>query len=69
MISCTSSFRAAYGWQRDGGMAPYILAEEKDLLALPDELSYTDDSRVVCGLELFMRDLKRSVFRETMRSW
>ena len=41
MISCTSPLRAAYGWQRDG-MAPYILAEEKDLVALPDELSYTD---------------------------
>ena len=34
MISCTSPFRAAYGWQRDGGMAPYILAEEKDLVVL-----------------------------------
>src|SRR5690606_29405292 len=30
MISCTSPLRAAYGWQRDGGMAPYILADEKD---------------------------------------
>jgi threonine dehydrogenase-like Zn-dependent dehydrogenase len=48
-ISCTSSFRAAYGWQRDGGMASYILAEEKDLVALPDELSYTDGAQVACG--------------------
>src|SRR5260370_10605246 len=32
MISCTSSFRAAYGWQRDGGMASYILAEDKGRL-------------------------------------
>jgi threonine dehydrogenase-like Zn-dependent dehydrogenase len=36
-ISCSSPHRAAYGWQRNGGMAPYILAEEKDLIALPDE--------------------------------
>src|ERR1700712_2859650 len=28
MISCTSPFRAAYGWQRDGGPADYLLAEE-----------------------------------------
>ena len=29
MISCTSSlYRRAYGWQRDGGMAEYLLAEE-----------------------------------------
>ena len=26
MISCHSSFRAAYGWQRDGGHAPFLLA-------------------------------------------
>ena len=24
--------RAAYGWQRNGGMAPYILCDEKDLI-------------------------------------
>ena len=29
MISCTSERRRAYGWQRDGGMAKYVLAEEK----------------------------------------
>jgi D-arabinose 1-dehydrogenase-like Zn-dependent alcohol dehydrogenase len=28
MISCTSEWRRAYGWQRDGGMAEYLLAEE-----------------------------------------
>jgi threonine dehydrogenase-like Zn-dependent dehydrogenase len=49
MISCASPFRAAYGWQRDGGMASYILADEKDLVALPDELSYTDGAQVACG--------------------
>ena len=37
-ISCKSKFRQAYGWQRNGGMAPYILADEKDLIALPDEI-------------------------------
>jgi threonine dehydrogenase-like Zn-dependent dehydrogenase len=50
MISCTSEkYRRAYGWQRDGGMAPYLLAEEKDLVALPDELSFTDGAQVACG--------------------
>lgn len=48
-ISCSSTFRQAYGWQRNGGMAPYILAEEKDLVALPDELSYKDGAQVACG--------------------
>ena len=50
MISCTSEkFRRAYGWQRDGGMADFLLAEEKDLLYLPEELSYTDGAQVACG--------------------
>ena len=50
MISCTSEmYRRAYGWQRDGGMAPYVLAEEKDLVLLPDALSYTDGAQVACG--------------------
>jgi len=49
MISCSSEHRAAYGWQRDGGMAPYILADEKDLVSLPNELSYTDGAQVACG--------------------
>jgi threonine dehydrogenase-like Zn-dependent dehydrogenase len=49
MISCTSPLRAAYGWQRDGGMAPYLLAEEKDLVLLPDNLTYTDGAQIACG--------------------
>ena len=48
-ISCKSKYRQAYGWQRNGGMAPYILAEEKDLIALPDELTYKDGAQVACG--------------------
>ncbi len=48
-ISCKSGLRAAYGWQRNGGMAPYMLCDEKDLIALPDELSYVDGAQVACG--------------------
>jgi threonine dehydrogenase-like Zn-dependent dehydrogenase len=49
MISCTSPLRAAYGWQRDGGHADYLLAEESTCVALPDELSYLDGACVACG--------------------
>ncbi len=48
-ISCTSPHRKAYGWQRDGGMAEYLLAEEKDLIPLPAELTYVDGAQVACG--------------------
>lgn len=49
MISCTSPARAAYGWQRDGGHAPYLLAEERTLVALPEPLTYVDGAMVACG--------------------
>ena len=60
MISCTSEqYRRAYGWQRDGGMAPYILAEEKDLVLLPDELSFTDGAQVACGFGTVYEGLEK----------
>src|SRR4051795_12680104 len=49
MISCTSPLRAAYGWQRDGGHADYLLAEESTCVPLPDALSYVDGACVACG--------------------
>lgn len=50
MISCTSAdYRRAYGWQRDGGMAEYMVAEEKDLILLPESLTYLDGAQVACG--------------------
>lgn len=59
MISCTSPLRAAYGWQRDGGMCEYILADEKDLVQLPDELTYTDGAQVACGFGTVYEGLEK----------
>ncbi len=59
MISCTSPFRRAYGWQRDGGMAEYLLAEEKDLVLLPDSLSYADGAQVACGFGTVYEGLEK----------
>ena len=50
MISCASPERAAYGWQRDGGHAPYLLAEERTLVRLPEPLTFLDGAMVACGL-------------------
>ncbi len=59
MIGCTSSYRAAYGWQRDGGHAEYLLAEERTCLPLPDELSYLDGALVSCGFGTAYQGLLR----------
>lgn len=59
-IGCLSEHRAAYGWQRNGGHAEYLLAEEKDLLPLPDSLSYLDGACVACGFATAYEALRRA---------
>lgn len=60
MISCTSDeYRRAYGWQRNGGMGEYILAEEKDCVLLPDELTYDDGAQVACGFGTVYEGLEK----------
>jgi threonine dehydrogenase-like Zn-dependent dehydrogenase len=60
MISCTHpTLRRAYGWQRDGAMAGYMIAEEKDLILLPDQLSYADGAQVACGFGTVYEGLEK----------
>lgn len=59
LISCSAPSRAAYGWQRDGGNAAYLLAEERTLVPLPDELSYVDGALIACGFGTAYEGLRR----------
>jgi threonine dehydrogenase-like Zn-dependent dehydrogenase len=59
MISCTSPLRAAYGWQRDGGHADYMLAEENTCIPLPEPLSYVDGALIACGFGTVYEALSR----------
>ena len=60
MISCTSPVRAAYGWQRDGGHAAFLLAEESTCVALPEPLSWLDGASVACGFGTAYQALRRA---------
>lgn len=60
MIGCTSPLRAAYGWQRDGGHADLMLAEEHTCLRLPDELSFVDGACVACGFGTAYESVRRA---------
>ena len=60
MIGCTSPLRAAYGWQRDGGHAELMVAEESTCVALPDGLSYVDGACVACGFGTVYEALRRA---------
>ncbi|RMB57474.1 zinc-dependent alcohol dehydrogenase family protein [Tessaracoccus antarcticus] len=58
-ISCLSPQRAAYGWQRDGGHATYMIADERDCLVLPDSLTFVDGACVACGFGTAYEALRR----------
>jgi threonine dehydrogenase-like Zn-dependent dehydrogenase len=58
-ISCVSPDRAAYGWQRDGGHADYLLAEEATCVRLPDELTFVDGACIACGFSTAYEALRR----------
>ena len=60
MISCTSPTRAAYGWQRDGGHADYLLAEESTCVRLPESLSFLDGACVACGFGTAYEAVRRA---------
>lgn len=49
-ISCTDPMRAAYGWQRDGGHAEFLIADERDLVHLPESLTFEDGCFISCGV-------------------
>ncbi|MDQ4133102.1 MAG: alcohol dehydrogenase catalytic domain-containing protein, partial [Actinomycetota bacterium] len=59
MIGCTSPQRAAYGWQRDGGHADYMVADEVTCLSLPDSLTHLDGACVACGFGTAYEALRR----------
>lgn len=59
LIGCTDPSRAAYGWQRDGGHAEYILAEERTALVIPEPLTYVDGALVSCGFSTAYEALLR----------
>jgi len=59
MISCRSEHRAAYGWQRDGGHADFMLAEENTCVRLPDSVSYIDGALCACGFGTAYEALRR----------
>lgn len=59
-VACTGAFRAAHGWQRDGGHADYLLAEESTCVLLPEPLSYVDGALVSCGFGTAYESLLRT---------
>ncbi len=45
-VNCSSPIRKVYGSQRHGGMADYLLADEKDCIPLPQNLCFLDGANI-----------------------
>lgn len=63
-ISCTDQAqRKAYGWQRDGGHADYVVASEATCIPLFAPLTYVDGALIACGFGTAYEGLRRAGVR------
>ncbi|HUX13628.1 MAG TPA: alcohol dehydrogenase catalytic domain-containing protein, partial [Spirochaetia bacterium] len=58
-FNCSGTSRAVYGSQRDGGMAEFLLAEERDCVRLPENLCHADGANIACAFGTAWEALKR----------
>jgi 2-desacetyl-2-hydroxyethyl bacteriochlorophyllide A dehydrogenase len=47
-VMCSSAERAAYGGRLNGGHAEFMLAEQRALVRLPDNLTFADGAMLAC---------------------
>jgi threonine dehydrogenase-like Zn-dependent dehydrogenase len=59
-INCQEPGRRAYGWQRDGALAEYMVADESTCILLPDFLTYEDGAMIACGFGTAFQGLLRA---------
>lgn len=60
-ISCSDmTRRQAYGWQRDGGHAEFVLVDETECIPLIPPLTYTDGALIACGFGTAYEGLQRT---------
>lgn len=59
-INCQESGRRAYGWQRDGALAEYMVADASTCIPLPDFLTYEDGAMIACGFGTAYQGLLRA---------
>ncbi|MFV0364559.1 MAG: zinc-dependent alcohol dehydrogenase family protein [Suipraeoptans sp.] len=59
-INCPNPERRAYGWQRDGGLGEYMVADAATCIHLPEFLTYEDGAMVACGFGTAYQGLIRA---------
>lgn len=58
-INCQQEERRAYGWQRDGALAEYMVADISTCILLPEFLTYEDGAMIACGFGTAYQGLLR----------
>ncbi|MGO5051698.1 zinc-dependent alcohol dehydrogenase family protein [Lachnospiraceae bacterium LCP25S3_G4] len=59
-INCQEEGRRAYGWQRDGALAEYMVADAATCIHLPEFLTYEDGAMIACGFGTAYQGLLRA---------
>lgn len=59
-INCQQPERRAYGWQRDGALGEYMVADASTCIHLPDFLTYEDGAMIACGFGTAYQGLLRA---------
>lgn len=59
-INCQNPERRAYGWQRDGALAEYMVADVSTCIHMPDFLTYEDGAMIACGFGTAYQGLLRA---------
>ena len=59
-INCQNPERRAYGWQRDGALAEYMVADVSTCIHLPDFRTYEDGAMIACGFGTAYQGLLRA---------
>ena len=59
-INCQQEERRAYGWQRDGALAEYMVADVTNCIHLPEFLTYEDGAMIACGFGTAYQGLLRA---------
>lgn len=59
-INCQQPERRAYGWQRDGALAEYMVADANTCIHLPEFLTYEDGAMIACGFGTAYQGLLRA---------
>ena len=59
-INCQQPERRAYGWQRDGALGEYMVADTSTCILLPEFLTYEDGAMIACGFGTAYQGLLRA---------